>query len=369
MANITQKNTHELFSIPLSIREYGNITSGDNINIQNLNDVWINSNQLITMSQASQDKMPLENLAFHVKIILTILLVASLCIGSYFKCVMYRFVFSTNKKNRGWMHRPINVLTVTSAIIHHITHTWAGISYVVRLNMKTPIADVLGAHYCLITYVVGMYGLAYLCVGSLGVAVYRVLYIRHEYWVKNIIGEKRLLAIVLALSIITTVIVVFLFSLEGTDHRVSLNNCNGLSPAFHQILIDYNSSRGIQTLSTTQLQKIVLICLIAFQTIEFSIYVWFFYYRYQNDNGKIQNFLMQGVVRERNIKNVSTFVGHFYGFIVEFVFLIIILVCVHFANEDTLYLRSLSNIVKFSDFGLLSVVEVLSSPGLKNFMR
>ena len=64
------------------------------------------------------------NLPFEYQVGLATIMLISLLVGSYFKGIMYAYVFSTNKENRGWMHRPINVLTISSSIIQHVTHIW-----------------------------------------------------------------------------------------------------------------------------------------------------------------------------------------------------------------------------------------------------
>ena len=69
------------------------------------------------VNNLANDGVPLVSLSLDIKILIIIVLTLSLLMGSFFKCVMYGYVFISNKQNRGWMHRPINVLTITSAIM------------------------------------------------------------------------------------------------------------------------------------------------------------------------------------------------------------------------------------------------------------
>ena len=104
--------------------------------------------------------------------------------------------------------------------------------------------------------------------------------------------------------------------------------------------------------------------------IEFTIYLWFFHHRYRNDSGNIAKLMKQEDVQKRNAKNAGTFLGQFYGFIVEYSFLVSILtIHIFYADEEFQHIRVLVVMAKFMDFGLLSAVEVYSSPGLRSFMN
>ena len=134
-------------------------------------------------------------------------------------------------------------------------------------------------------------------------------------------------------------------------------------------MIEYQVSRGSRILTTTVVRKIVIIVCIGIQAIELSIFIWFFYTRYKKDNGRIKKLLTQENIKDRNTKNVTTFVGQFYGFVVEYAFLFITLICTHLGNDDYNHLQAFVTFVKFLDFGLLSAVEVYSSPALKRFIK
>ena len=324
---------------------------------------------MLVLSNISNEKIPLLSLPFHIKRLLAVAMLVSLVIGSYYKSIMYSYVCTANRKNRCWMHRPINILIVTSAVIHHLTHLWVGIALGMILIMDLSMADAVSERFCQMTYIVGDYGLMYLSVGSFGISLYRMIYIKCEHWIKNVIGEKRLLGIILVLSLLFCGLMVCFEYLETHNERVFLNVCYGSSSSDTQTMIDYELSRGAQLLTTTALRKVTIIVLISLQVIELGIYVWFFYTRYKNDNGKIKDLLTQENIKDRNIQNVTTFVGQFYGFIVEYVFLIICLIWTYLKNDGSDHWKAYFIIMKFIDFGLLSAVEVYSSPILKKFMK
>ena len=52
---------------------------------------------VITINTISSEEVPILNLALDKKFILTIFMVVSLCIGSFFKCIMYRYSVTSTK--------------------------------------------------------------------------------------------------------------------------------------------------------------------------------------------------------------------------------------------------------------------------------
>ena len=346
-------------------------TSASSTIIQNL---FENKNNLmhheeLSINILSEDGIPLISLALDIKIVIIVILTISLLTGSFFKCVMYGYVFLANKQNRGWMHRPINVLTLTSAVIHHFTHFWLWIWYVVEMFDDTPVSKSVGSFQCHLNQWIGLFGLGYLSVGSLGIAVYRVLYLKHEEWVKYVIGERILLALVLSISFILCALLVFLYDLETNSHRFGRNMCNGVSGTQAQIMIDYDLSRGKMLITTTYIQKTVVSIVLGMQCTEFIIYIWFFRLRYKNDNGNIKKLLTEDVIHARNMKNIGTFLGQAYAFITEYAFALSVLIIIFIAGDHTNDLKAITNIAKFVDFGLVSAVEVFTSPLLRGYMK
>ena len=313
----------------------------------------------------------LENMPIGLKIFLVCLIWISLFFGSFFKYVLYKYILHVNKINRGWMHRPINILTISSALIHHMTHIWTVIWYtIIYLDIVgMPIADALGDHWCQIVQTVCLYGIFWINVGSLGIAAYRLMYIKQEEWVKYVIGERLLLLIVMSSSLIMNGLVVYLYDLEVGKHRIQINMCRGHSTTQAQVLIDYMISKGEHLLTSTHFQKIALGILIAYQFSELLIYIWVFYIRFKNDNGNIKKALTEDVIKARNVKNATNFLGQFYGFMTEYIFVVAIFLIILFEGRNSSNFKGYAITAKFMDFGLLSAVEVLTSPSLRGFMK
>ena len=73
------------------------------------------------------------------------------------------------------------------------------------------------------------------------------------------------------------------------------------------------------------------------------------------------------VTKERNRQNVITFLGQFYGFATEVTFLAVFLFTLA-GNKDNNELKGIAIVMKFMEFGCLSLVEVLTSERLRKDM-
>ena len=328
---------------------------------------WMDDVEWIKIHQFYDDDPPLINLPFDTRLGICAILAVSFAIGSFFKGITYMFVFFGDN-TESLIKRPITTLILTSTIIHHVTHGWLVIWYILSLMNETSLGDLLHPNWCHVTQYVGCYGIAYLSVGSLGIAIYRVLYIRNDYLVKYVIGEQILLMMIWTLSIVACGVITMLFNIESSSQRFQVNMCKGISGTHEQIMIEYRVYHDQKLMPTTHLQMSAILACLTCQTIEFTIYVWFFNYRYQNDNGNISKLLTEDVIRSRNRKNIGTFVGQFYGFLMEYSFLILIFFLTFFGDVKNNHTKAMINMIKYVDFGLLSAVEVLSSPNLRAFL-
>ena len=358
--------TYLIFTIPKQISSK-HVNYHTSVNNQDSGGVF--GYELVLINGISTEEVPILSLNFETNLTLTIIMIISLSIGTFCKCIMYRYSVSATKQNHEWMHRPINVLTLASAITHHVTHLWSGLFFIASFIAETPLERIMGHNFCEISYWIGLYGFMYLTVGSLGIAILRVLYIKTNTFVKDAIGEKQILVCILLMSVIGCGTLATLFSYETTNQRTFLQTCRGLSPTHVQVLLDYSLSLGNEHDTTNFLRKVVVLLLIGFQIVEFIICAWFFYFQYKHNNGNIKKLLDQEVIRDRNLKNITTFIGHIYGFLTEYAYLLLSLVCLFIVGENMVHYQAIANIVKVADFGLLSVVEILSSPTLRRFIK
>ena len=139
-----------------------NLTLGCVFNVPGLrcseSEIYINQESIV------EDEAPLFDLPFGIKFPFATLMFISLSIGSYFKFILYRFIYTSKKDS---LHRPINVLTLTSAIIHHVTHISSGIWYALVCIMNTPLGNYVGDDVCWIMMLIGVYGIFIFLLGTL----------------------------------------------------------------------------------------------------------------------------------------------------------------------------------------------------------
>ena len=360
------KLIHPLF-VSMHTPGVGQCSAGNSFNIFDAEDsIYIHD--VLVITSLSEDKPPLIDLPFYIKLFIGIVMTMSLLIGSFFKVILYSHVLGSKKRNRGC--RPINILIVTSSVIHHTNHIGMFIWIIRILISGAPVVDAIGQDYCHVLHGINLFAIGYLTVGNLGIAIYRVLYIRHEHWVKYGIGERLLLWMIWSLGVMICSILSFLHVLELNNGQFPYDVCNGISGTHAKILIDYELSHGYEVSTTTYLQIPVVYIGIAMQVIQLCIYIWFLRFRYKNDNkATLKKLLSPDVIRARNMKNIETFMGQFYGFMMESTFGISILLFILFAGEKTMDFKAFANIARFINFGLLSAVEVFSSPRLKSHLK
>ena len=65
----------------------------------------------------------LKSFSYTTQNILLVALITSLSIGTYFKLILYRYFWRCRRdKSNSFKNRPINVMILLGAIIHHGTH-------------------------------------------------------------------------------------------------------------------------------------------------------------------------------------------------------------------------------------------------------
>ena len=118
------------------------------------------------------------------------------------------------------------------------------------------------------------------------------------------------------------------------------------------------------TLDGRVLQIFAASCTMVFTLIEIGCYVIIFHHLFKHDNGRITAFLSQECTRHRNRSNAITFIGQFYGFWTEFVFMVILTICI-VLGKSNIQMKALVSVIKFIEFGILSAIEVLTSETLR----
>jgi hypothetical protein len=102
-----------------------------------------------------------------------------------------------------------------------------------------------------------------------------------------------------------------------------------------------------------------------FPLIELACYLVLFHHVFKLDNGNIKKLLTEDCIRQRNRKNAITFLGQFLGFGIEFPGLVIFTTIMVLGGNHT-QLKAILAVLQFAEFGLLSMVEVLTSKALRH---
>ena len=287
----------------------------------------------------------------------------SLVIGTYFRFIVYKYLFQQYKKKE---LTSVNKLSFTVVFIDHLSRTSGALATtLVILNGKGLDHVVGGYWFCTAQVLFGQFAFYYSFVGSLGVSIYRIILIKHNYFLKYVVGEKVMLSLILYGGILLTLI--FTIILNSHDYDKLFDDTCMFVPKMQvlQILDEYEQSRGNLSIFSYYVKiNISNGVVMAFMTIsELMIYIIFFHHMYKHDNNdRLRRILEPRVIKGRNRKNAITFIGQFCSFVFEFTGLLLLILAFtvgpKWAPDVAIDFRRLS-------FVIISMVEVLTSDVLR----
>ena len=289
------------------------------------------------------------------------IVILSLIIGSCFKCILYSRLYEKHKLKE---QTPIDVLILTSAIIQHSANVIYTMHVVLIVcNDATP-PTVIGEWYCILFINAGRFEIIYMSVGSFGLSLFRILYIKQDYCVKYTVGEKRLMAIILYAGILLAILLTA-FQRGHTYHQqMDEEHCTQLGEVFLKTLAAYDQSRGIQKLPFTSFyHEAIYIAVISMTLAEMFMYGMFFHHLYQHDNQeRLKSLLGLNIIESRNRNNAISFLGQFFAFLFEIGFLIALMI----GTKHMTNIRIIIPVMRVVGFALLSMVEVMTSMRLRS---
>ena len=286
--------------------------------------------------------------------------------GSYFRYILYQYIFNQYKKKE---LNPIDILTLILSLSQHIAAIiqtlWLTSMAILDAGLDHWIG---GTSVCTILRHMFLFDMYYSIVGSLGISIYRILYIKMDSWVKYGIGETKLFCIILLIGMAIPVILELISIPMGYPNYVP-NTCTGI-PRWKmiQILRDYDHSGGNPTTHAWRNVNLIRGALGMGMTVaEICIYITFFHFVFKHDNNKrLRQLLDPSVIRKRNRRNAITFFSQFCSFVLEFTFtLLIILDSVYgpvFGGGPFVVAMKL----KATSFATMSAIEVLTSCRLRS---
>ena len=292
-------------------------------------------------------------------------LLVSFCVGSYFKFALYRYMYDIGKEI---LNRPIDLLLLASALIDHMCCLLMVANVSMGLSLKINLSDYLGETWCYMHFSVATFGASYRTFGSLGVAILRLIYIKFPYLVRETKNRMKYAFFVLLNCLLVCTLIVIGFGLgngKASRKQVQWNFCVGRSETFREIMHDYSLRRGLTSPQSEFIPHfIVWIAFLAILT-EFLCYMVFFHHLYSHDKEMVRKkILPDAEIRRRHHRNAITFFGQFYGFLVELARVCLLIYSMD-PNSDITY-RFVVTLSIWIEFGVLSIVEVMTSQGLRS---
>ena len=282
----------------------------------------------------------------------------AMVIGTYFKSILYTCIFESSRK-------PINILILTYSIICHGAQILGSLNYLLSIIYDDTIGTIVGRWYCGFWYRLLSFEICYMAAGNLGMALYRVLYIKHDQWVRYFVGEKLLLYIILVGGLaVTALMVTVQFNFE---HRLKVvtDLCRAPSAIELRILTEYRISRGIEFATTSPFKFAIITMVLSMTIAQILCYVAIASYIYNHDNSATtRRILSAGVIRERNRTNAITLFGQLCTFLLQMVMYGIIFVIKASTNWRPQIVAAIIPI-KIGFFAIISLVEIITSPSLK----
>ena len=283
---------------------------------------------------------------------------------TYFRLIVYKYFFKQFKKKEV---NSVNVLTMIVCFFQHLEVFWYLILQVILLWVGNEYSERITPWLCLINNNVILIMWCHSALGGLGIATYRIMLIKHDELVKDVIGRKRLMCIILSCEFFILICVVGSLSIRISYWDPIQPPCMYMVPVnMLETLDTYRQSIGNQPfLSYHKMHRISLAFFsIAATLSEVFIYVVFFHHMYKHDNNeRLRKLLGNEVISERNRKNAISFLSLFFSFLVELFFLIIVYFFAIFEKKDNvgfiLPIRTIS-------LAAIAVVEAVTSCALRS---
>ena len=296
-----------------------------------------------------------------------------LVIGCYFRSIFYSNLYQKYKEKS---LKTIDRLCLVIALVQHFHIGWATFDATLKvINNKWLNESALGYGACRFQIFYYKFAESYACIGSLGLAFYRLLYIRMGAFVKDIVGEETMANLILVTGLGSSAGMILFprLSEQGWSH-LEWEPCFNPPQISHalEFLEDYEQSLGGSSSLTnmkytylaTRLTYLLTTCT------ELCLYISFFNYMYKHDNCKqLKRLLEPAIIRQRNKRSAISFFGQFCSFVMEFISNVLYVVAIANAapkkgNEQNDFFIFAFNIVPVT-FAAISFVEVIVSGVLR----
>ena len=288
----------------------------------------------------------------------------NLAIFTYFRYIVYKHFWNQYK---GKELKHINVLTLFVCLFQHIFFVTFQTHHTLIVTYGIPFEDIIDSTWaCVPMRLIYSFEQRYSIIGSLGIAVYRILLIKHNDFVKNTFGPKNLVGTILSIEFVMTVIL----SVPAFDLLEPIRPKCMFLPKYNilQILDDYGQSVGLPHMSFLMLRIRVSswLLMMLFSFFELSIYVGIFYFLYTHDNSEnLRRILDYQCIKARNKKNGVSFFAHFCSFVIELMLMIGCVIALTFGKTNNFVYPFLTTLKKIC-LTCMAVIEVVASSTLRS---
>ena len=294
-------------------------------------------------------------------------------IASYFRYILYSYLF---RKYREKQLTSIDVLILVHSIIQHLANISRILFFTLLLleDASTEYWDwkmgSTGKVFCVLFKITVAFEHYYSCIGSLGIAIFRMMYIQFDMLIKDIIGTTNLLKIILYGGLGLTG--VFVSALFASDYEhLLMEHCHMPPNLFLLRMLDeYEQGIGGPSIYKYFIYpRIAIGGIMLFMTMtELVIYIIFFRFIYLHDNNeKLRALLEPQVIRKRNKTNAITFFGQFCSFLFEVSIWILFTLAMMVGKESVLLLAVFS-ILRTISFTCMTIIEIVTSSSLRSIM-
>ena len=280
-------------------------------------------------------------------------------VGTYFRHILYKCLVDRYKKKD---FKPIDLLTLILTVTHHLSIVCHAILITVMIVKEANAVDIVGQWYCELSRFLALFDMFYSTVGSLGLALYRLIYIRfHQFSMNG--GEKKSCYFILFSGLAVSAIFVVLLEIDDYAKTRDENCILIPKPLFLSILDEYEISRQNSSIYQYWIDiraflGFVGVCL---NTTELIIYFNVFYILYKHDNNELLRRLLDpSVTTKRNRTNAITFFGQFCSFVVEISVIISVII------STKIHAWFMVFALKYAGFAAMSIVEVMTSNALRS---
>ena len=300
------------------------------------------------------------NLPNYLQILISVTGWCLILIGSYFRLIVYKHLF---KEYNAKQLTSINVLTIVYCFIQHSAVLSYQIYETLVVSYSGNLQNFAGYWFCNGVRFVFGYEMVYSIVGGFGMALYRILLIKYDQFIKYKIGENSLLWAILLSGLLFVLFVIIMF-IVADDMGFMSENCI-MSPGSEVLDILGNYQRSSGFLPTyfywKQFRSFLILAMSSITLSEIAIYISFFYHLYKHDNSpSIRSLLEPKVIKSRNKKNALTFFSQFCTFVFEISFLML-MVFAALVSHNSKEKFVIGILLKKTAFASISAVEVLTS--------